>query len=59
MKLKSELYNPKYIQIIPDYIIHRLIISNSKVKKKGKMVFSYLVWGGTRMYGGVDRKSLL
>ena len=22
------------------------------------MVFSYLVWGGTRRYGGVERKSL-
>jgi len=28
------------------------------VEKKDKMVFSYLVWGGTRRYGGVGRKSL-
>jgi len=30
----------------------------SKYEKKDKMVFSYLVWGGTRRYGGVGRKSL-
>jgi len=28
------------------------------VKKKDKIVFSYLVWGDTRRYGGVGRKSL-
>jgi len=27
--------------------------------KKEKTVFSHLVWGGTRRYGGVGRKSLM
>ena len=53
MRLTSELCNPKYI-----------CLHNSKTyfkykgwQKKDKMVFSHLVWGGTRRYGGVGRKS--
>jgi len=47
MKLTSGLCNPDI----------GLLFQIQGVEKKDKMIFSYLVWGGTRRYGGIGRKS--